>query len=283
MKTRALILSAVLAWGLVAHADDEEEKARKVQLLPKPEKGAKERIKVESSVVKTDKEGEKSYQGITAELVRTIRAIGDDGLSSKEKLRLEKGEFEFEPQPGQRVKTDIGDAKTFVIERAEKSRRAIVEKGGEDIPDGLAPELMGFFRRDLDGLARILTPKDAVKTGDTWKPDLEALLLLLGPKKAKLVEEGSKAEAKLEEFKTKKDGTVHAEISLKATIYFAPHEDQDAKNKLTITATVRGAIDGSAPPVHEEVTQKTKAEDGAKHTLKVELDRSKVDEDEDGK
>lgn len=269
---RALGL-VLLAAGLALAGDE----GKKLELLPKPEKGMKERLVYKTSVDHTNKKDEKTHQAIATDIVRKIKTVGDDGLSETESLAFEKTSVEYDDESGNRQTQDSGGmVLTYPIERSSKSRRALVEDGAPEIPDGIAPQLMAVFRRDPDGLARVLTPEEAVKEGDTWQPSLKKLLLVLGPKKAKLVAEGSKAEAKLESSEQKGEHQV-VEVTLEATLLYTTPDDAENPCRLNVSATLHGPGDGSGPPTHEEHVEKTKRPDGSHETLKVSVDRKKVE------
>lgn len=265
------LLLVVLAAGL-GLADDE---AKKLELLPAHARGMKERLVMKTTFDRTTKKDEKVHQAISAEVVRKIKFLGDDGLSLLESLTFESAEFEYDDENGQRRTESPGVSLTVNIERAEKSRRALLQEGAADIPEQVAPQLIAVFKRDPDALARALTPANAVKAGDTWKPDLAVLLRLFAPKKAKLVADDSDAEAKLESFKMKKEHPV-AEITLAATLVYTMPDDAEAKAKVRVEATVNGPADASAAPTTEEITCKTRNPDGSKETLVVEIARKKA-------
>src|SRR5207249_3954434 len=63
MKRSLAAVLAVIACSGAARAQD-DEKARELKLLPKPEKGAQEKLSYDTSIERIDKKEEKSYQAI---------------------------------------------------------------------------------------------------------------------------------------------------------------------------------------------------------------------------
>src|SRR5258708_7554599 len=87
------ILTILLLAGILAGRTD--DKTVELTLLPKAEKGQEEKIELEASFAHV--EGDSPVTDVvTGTLKRKIKAVGDDGLASREQLTLETAKFRKE-------------------------------------------------------------------------------------------------------------------------------------------------------------------------------------------
>jgi hypothetical protein len=268
-----LALGLVLVAALpVALAGDDDEVTLK--LLPDPKKGQAEEIGFQISV---------SYSGetesYTGKLRREIRSVDEDGLAASELLEVLSGDYTHEQQNSSySTSSSGGGAKT--VERTGKSRLASEDVAGLDhVTFKHVHDVGNALRRDPDALARAIQPDDKMKVDDRWEVEPRDLLRLFVGGKTKL-RDGSKAIATLESVKKKEDKS-EASISLKATVLYIKTDDPDTPCRLSITASLRGPIDGSAPPRKEKVSFTVKEGDEKKFTEVVSLDRTPAEKDDD--
>src|SRR5581483_945183 len=105
-----------------------------------------------------------------------------------------------------------------------------------------------------------------------WEVAPAKLLLLVGPHRAKLAEK-SKATATFSSFKNGE-----AVVTVEAVLRYTTPDDEEEK-RLRVDFEVRGAIDGSAPPVKQRLTLTQKKKD-VKETLTVTLKREWAEKEE---
>src|SRR5579859_4080079 len=70
-----------------------DDKTFELGMLPKPEKGQEEKIEIEASLSWPENGNTQSEVVRRAVLKRRIRSLGEDGLSLRERLTLEQGQF----------------------------------------------------------------------------------------------------------------------------------------------------------------------------------------------
>src|SRR5438552_523694 len=120
---RSLVAVVIVVLAGAARADD---KTYELKLVPKAEKGKEERIEVEASVGKASG-AEYETDSLKGVLKRTIKAVGDDGLPSKEQLSLESGQFTHSTQHegGSSSSTrHLNGAWSYAVSRDNKTRSA---------------------------------------------------------------------------------------------------------------------------------------------------------------
>jgi hypothetical protein len=263
-----------------ALAQDDDAKALVLTLLPKKQKGVQEKIDYEGSVGWAIDTGYRT-DTIKATLKRKIKTVDDEGMPTKEELSVESGEYREQTENndgGSSTSSSSIAGWSGTVGRTSKSRLATGELGAAG--NFASDKAVRLLRRDPDGLARALSTDEKVSVGEEWAVDLASLLLLYGPPRAKLVEEGSKAKATLESVK-KKDDVTSVVITLKAKIKFTTPDEADEPGSIKIDATLRGPADGSGFPSKEKVSVTSRTADGSKETQTVTLERSAVEEEEE--
>lgn len=269
MRPRLAVLALVVGFALPALAGDDPID---IKLVPKPKKGDAEEI---SFTIQVTYGGE--AEQLSGKLKREIKTVADD-LPATEQITIYSGQY-LHTQGGGSFSSGMGQSDK-TIKRSGKARMA---------SDVLGTNFGGNFKhtkdvglalqRDPDAVARAIEFDDKLKVDDRWEVEPDELLLHLLGTKAKLGD-GAKAVASLDALHVK-DGVKEATISLKATLPYTLKDDPDTERKLVITGTLRGPVDGSAPPrkmtldiVYREGDEKKYAE----HTV---LERSPVEKDKD--
>jgi hypothetical protein len=261
----------VLAVAVPALAGDDEVE---LKLLPKPKKGQAEEIAFEVQVAY---EGE--TESLTGKMKREIKSVDEDGLPSAETLELINADYRHE-QARSSYQTSAMGRGAQEVKRSGKARNA--SKSVCDLSHVTfkhVKDVTGALDRDPDALVRAIQPEDKMKVDDRWEVEPKDLLTHFVSSKAKVLD-GSKAVATLEGLK-KKDNKIEASIALKATIYYATVDDPDTKCRLTVTASLKGPIDGSSPPRKVKVDVATKQGDEKKLTLHLSFDRTPAEKDDD--
>ncbi|MEZ0229653.1 MAG: hypothetical protein ACAI25_13570 [Planctomycetota bacterium] len=268
----ALALGLVVLFARPACAGDEEVD---LVLLPKAKKGVAEEIKFEVHA----SYGTESEQ-LTGKMKREIRAVDDDGLPSSEIVQLYNADYRHQ-QAGSSYGTSANSRGAQTIKRSGKARTASTALADlSHVTFKHVKDVTGYLNKDPDALVRAIQPDEKMKVDDRWEVEAKDLLVhFVGPK-AKLIEEGTKAVATLENLR-KKDDKLEASISLKATSHNTPADDPDTQRKITIKATLKGPADGSAPPRKTDVDVVFREGEEKKFTQRVVFERTPAEKDEE--
>ncbi len=267
----ALIALAIAAPALAG--DDAEE--IDLKLLPEAKKGNAEEIAFEVRVT-YDNESEQ----LTGKMKREIKTLDEDGLPASESIQLYNADYRHQ-QAGSSYGTSANGRGPTTIKRSGKTRTSSAAIADlSHVTFKHVKDVTGVLNKDPDALARAIQPDEKMKVDDRWEVEPKDLLVHYVGSKAKLIEEGTKAVATLENVR-KKDGKTEGTISLKATIHYSPPDDPDAKCKITIKATLKGPIDGSAPPRSTKVDITWRDGDEKKMSQHLSFDRTPSEKEEE--
>lgn len=174
---------------------------------------------------------------------------------TKRATKLEREYTKFQLKDGDDTRDLLERGKHIIVER-DGDKYTLTYKGGEAVGGLPAATLMKEFgrkRESSDVLEKLMLPKIAVKVGDTWKLDMEAVLRELAPPDAEVEYHNAKATGTGKLVKTYKKGErLFGEIRYQVTMPLksmgkAPMRlDFDEAAKTTMDLSMDVCIDGTS-------------------------------------
>ena len=243
-------LAGLLVWVGAVLAQE----AVTIKLKEKAEGAAYQVDKVETGTVATKftimgqaKEDTKKMSEATA-YKETVQKVDD----KKHPTKLEREYTKAEKTADGKTEKSPLQGKTVVIEK-KGDKYTFTYKGGEEVTGEAAEGLNKEFNKNAheDDLDKLLMPKNAVKPGDEWKIDMNAVAKYFAAGEDIDVD-GDKSTGTGKLLKVyKKDGKQYGEISVKLDMPVktvgkgAMKIDAEKGSKFTLSGTMDVCIDGA--------------------------------------